>query len=143
MGVVPQLEVWGFSANLHRLGQVAYVASEAGHPDACILPDVYHIYKGGSSFEGLKMLSPKQIHVFHINDYPDNPPRATIKDADRVYPGDGVAPLQAIFKPLIANGFRGTLSLELFNPTYYQREADVVAREGIEKVRATLAVCQS
>ncbi len=143
MGIVPQLEVWGFSANLHRLGQVAYVASEAGHEDACILPDVYHIYKGGSDFTALGMINPTKIHVFHINDYPAEPPRATIKDADRVYPGDGVAPLSKIFKPLFDGGFAGVLSLELFNPTYYARPADEVASEGLKKVKAAIAAASA
>ncbi len=78
IGVVAQLEVWGFSKNLSRLGETAFVAIESGHPSACILPDVYHIYKGGSDFEGLALLSGAAVHVFHMNDYPADPPRATI-----------------------------------------------------------------
>ena len=50
MGVTPQVEVWGFSKNLHLLGQAMFVAIESGHPKACLLPDIYHVYKGGSSF---------------------------------------------------------------------------------------------
>jgi 2-keto-myo-inositol isomerase len=138
MGIVPQLELWGHSKNLSRLGELAFVAAECGHADACVLPDVYHIYKGGSGFEGLRMLNPKRIHCFHINDYPATPPRETIRDADRVYPGDGIAPMQSIFQPLFEGGFAGTLSLELFNPEYYKQDAKVVARTGIEKTRAVI-----
>jgi len=61
MGVVPQIEVWGSSKNLHRLGQSMFVVIESGHPKACLLPDVYHIYKGGSDFHGLKLLSPPYL----------------------------------------------------------------------------------
>src|SRR5262249_30049064 len=57
MGVVPQVEVWGFSRTLGRIGEAVYVAIEAAHPKACVLADVYHLYKGGSSLEGLKLLS--------------------------------------------------------------------------------------
>jgi hypothetical protein len=52
IGVTPQVEVWGFSTALSRLGETAFVAIESGRDDACILPDVYHIYKGGSDFAG-------------------------------------------------------------------------------------------
>ncbi len=52
-GVVPQVEVWGFSKTLTRLGQAVMVAIESNHPKACVLADVYHLYKGGSDFEGL------------------------------------------------------------------------------------------
>ncbi|MCA9022944.1 MAG: sugar phosphate isomerase/epimerase, partial [Planctomycetaceae bacterium] len=80
MGVIPQVEVWGFSKSLSRLGESMFVAIESGHPEACLLPDVYHIYKGGSDFEGLGLLSGSAIQVFHVNDYPADPPRETIND---------------------------------------------------------------
>ena len=55
LGVVPQLELWGFSKNLNRLGECACVAIETGHAKACVLVDVYHLYKGGSDFHGPKV----------------------------------------------------------------------------------------
>lgn len=141
VGVVPQLELWGFSKSLSRLGEVLFVASEAGHRSACVLPDIYHIHKGGSDFQGLKLLAGTAVHVFHINDYPAEPPRETIKDADRVYPGDGVAPLVPVLQGLHHAGFRGFFSLELFNPTYYQQDAELVVKTGLEKMRATVQKC--
>jgi len=139
MGVVPQLEIWGPSKTLSRLGEAMFVAVEAGHPDACLLPDVYHIYKGGSDFAGLRMINGRAIDVFHMNDYPADPPRAEIRDHQRVYPGDGVAPIPAILKNVYEAGFRGVLSLELFNREYYQQDAAVVAKTGLEKMRAVVA----
>ncbi len=75
IGVVPEVEVWGPSRTLGRLGEAALVAIESGHPKACILPDVYHLYKGGSDARSVRLLSPSAIHVFHWNDYPADPPR--------------------------------------------------------------------
>lgn len=60
---------------------------ESGHPRACLLPDVYHIYKGGSDFTGLKLLSAEALQVIHMNDYPADPPRDTISDRDRIFLG--------------------------------------------------------
>ena len=138
IGVIPQVEVWGFSANLSRLGEAVFVAVEAGHPDACVLPDVYHIYKGGSDPNGLKLLGRQAIHCFHFNDYPADPPRETIKDSHRVYPGDGVAPLDRILGILAANHSRCMLSLELFNPGYWKHDALAVATTGLRKTRAAV-----
>lgn len=135
MDVIPQVEVWGFSKSLSRLGETAFVAIESGREKACILPDVYHIFKGGSDFAGLGLLSGNAIHVFHVNDYPAEPKRETMKDAHRVYPGDGIAPLTRIFRTIRDNGFRGYLSLELFNPDYWQQDALQVARTGLQKTR--------
>ncbi|RCS52997.1 sugar phosphate isomerase/epimerase [Bremerella cremea] len=138
-GVVPELELWGFSANLSRLGEVAMVVVEANHPDACMMPDVYHIYKGGSDFSGLQTISGHAIPVFHMNDYPAEPPREKINDSARVFPGDGIAPLKPMIQTLIGNGFAGVFSLELFNPEYWKRDALEVAQEGLDKMKACVA----
>jgi sugar phosphate isomerase/epimerase len=139
IGVAPQVEVWGFSKSLSRLGETAQVAIESGHPLACVLADVYHLHKGGSGFGGLRLLGPGALQVFHMNDYPADPPRARITDADRIYPGDGVAPLVPMLRDLYNLGFRGLLSLELFNRTYWKQDANVVAKTGLDKMKAVVA----
>ena len=136
-GVIPQVEVWGFSQTLQRLGEAAFVAIESGHPDACILPDVYHLYKGGSGYAGLRLLRPSAMPVFHVNDFPDIAPDA-ITDADRVYTGDGIAPWPEIIAALREIGFEGVLSLELFNPTYYAQDPLIVAQTGLAKMKAVV-----
>jgi len=138
-GVVPQLELWGGSKTLRRLGEVAYVITEAAHPDACALLDIFHIYRGGSDFAGLRLFNGAAMHVLHVNDYPADPPREKITDAQRVYPGDGVAPMVQILRDLRAAGFRGMLSLELFNRELWKQDPLVVARTGLEKIKAVVA----
>jgi len=135
-GVVPELEFWGTSPYLSRLSQAAYVALEASQSKACVLADVFHLYKGGSGFEGLRLLSGQAIQVIHLNDYPGNPPRVSISDRDRVYPGDGVAPLNQILSVLhrVAPGV--VLSLELFNPAYWKGDPLDTARTGLAKMKA-------
>ena len=139
-GCIPQLEVWGFSKNLSKLSEVLYVAAAAQHPDACVLPDIYHLFKGGSSFNDLTLLSGRRIHVFHMNDYPEIP-REKINDADRVYPGDGIAPVAKTLSTVFESGFDGILSLELFNRTYWQQDPNVVAAKGLASMK--LAVSQA
>jgi sugar phosphate isomerase/epimerase len=138
-GVIPEVEVWGFSKTLTHLADAAYVAIGSGHPKACILPDVYHLHKGGSDPAGLALLKGSAIPCFHFNDYPADPPRETISDAMRVYPGDGVAPLTQILQTLASIGFKGYLSLELFNRTYWKENPEKVAKTGVEKMKAAIA----
>jgi sugar phosphate isomerase/epimerase len=137
-GVTPQLELWGFAKVLNKLSDVVAVAMETGHTNACVLADSYHLYKGGSAYESLRLVSGEALHVFHINDYPAKPPRAEINDAQRIFPGDGVAPLDVLFQALRANGFQGMLSLEIFNREYWMQDALHVARTGFEKTRAAV-----
>ena len=134
MGVYPQLELWGFSKTLSRLGELMYVAIESGHKDAGVLLDVYHIYKGGSDFEGLRLIDGSAVQVLHMNDYPDIP-RSRIGDEDRVYPGEGVAPLTRILQTLFENGFSGILSLELFNRQYWREDAASVLEKGLAAMK--------
>jgi len=133
--VIPLLEFWGFSKSLSKLGEAMLVATECGHPQACILCDVYHLYKGGSPYAGLKLLGPGAIGVMHMNDVPKGFSPARIADADRVWPGDGIAPLTQIFRDLKAIGFRGPLSLELFNKNYWKMDALDCAKMGLRKMR--------
>jgi sugar phosphate isomerase/epimerase len=138
LGITAQVELWGFSKALGRLGETAMVAIECGHPRACILADVFHLHKGGSGFAGVKLLGPKSLQVMHVNDYPANPPREKITDAQRVYPGDGTAPLTTLFRDLNAIGFRGFLSLEVFNREYWKQDALAVAKTGLAKLKAVV-----
>jgi 2-keto-myo-inositol isomerase len=134
--VAPEVELWGFSKTLTRLSDAAWVAIQSDHPRACVLPDVFHLYKGGSGFEGMRLLGPDAYHVIHVNDYPAQPPRARITDAQRVFPGDGIAPYKNILRTMRMAGFHGVLSLELFNREYWKRDPLTVARTGLEKMRA-------
>ncbi len=136
IGVTPMVEVWGFSKTLTRLSEALAVALDSDRAGACVLADIYHLYKGGSGFTGLRLVSAAALPVIHVNDYPATPPRAEITDAFRVYPGDGVAPLKEIFRDLRAIGFNGFLSLELFNHEYWKHDALLVARTGLEKLKA-------
>lgn len=139
LGVVPQLELWGFSKNLNRLGECVLVAMETGHPQACVLADVYHLHKGGSDFRGMRLLGPAAMHVFHLNDFPAEPTRDTIDDRHRVYPGDGTGPLPDMLRTLRETGGTKVLSLELFNRQYWQQDPLEVARTGLAKMKAVAA----
>jgi len=134
-GVTPILEFWGMSKTLSRLGEALLVAAECGQPGACILADVFHMYKGSGCFEGLRLLGPDTLALLHVNDYPARPPRTEIVDADRVFPGDGTAPLGAILRTLAEVGYDGMLSLELFNESYWQRDARWIVETGLEKTK--------
>lgn len=138
-GVMPQLEFWGSSPVLWHMGQVLMIAAAADDPDVKILPDVYHLFRGGSGFESLKMVDGNLIDLFHLNDYPDTKPREQQVDADRVYPGDGVAPLEQILTDLEHMGGEKILSLELFNRSYWKKDPLEVARTGFTKMKEAVA----
>ena len=134
-GVMPQLEFWGAYPSFHHLGQAMMVAAAADDKDAKILADVYHLFRGGSGFEGMKMLDGHAIDIFHMNDVPADIPRLEQQDKDRVFPGDGAAPLRELSEVLKSKGGQIILSLELFNPTYYAMDPEYVITTGLNKMK--------
>ena len=135
-GVMPQLEFWGASPVLWHLGQVLMIAAAADDPDVKILPDVYHMFRGGSGFNALKMLDGNLIEIFHMNDFPASKPREQQDDGDRVYPGDGAAPMGKILSDLKKMDGEKVLSLELFNQAYWKEDPMHVARLGLSKMKS-------
>ncbi|MBC7829138.1 MAG: sugar phosphate isomerase/epimerase [Chitinophagaceae bacterium] len=133
-GVVPQLEMWGFSKNLRRASEVMYVAMESGHPSARILLDIYHLYKGGSPVDTLLLVGKPAMELIHINDYPSIN-RETITDADRVHPGDGIAPIKQILKNIKKSDTPLILSEEVFNKSYYAQDPLDVAKTAMMKMK--------
>ncbi|MGQ8336931.1 sugar phosphate isomerase/epimerase family protein [Sunxiuqinia sp. A32] len=138
-GVKPILEFWGHSA-FSTLSQAMMVGAVADDPDVQILADVYHMHRGGSGFDGLKMLNGNVIEIFHMNDFVTSIPRGLQTDKDRVYPGDGTAPMTQILSDLSNMGGTKVLSLELFNQEYYKQDAYLVAKTGLEKMKEQVAL---
>ena len=114
VGITALLEIWGFSNSVQNLAEALAIAAEAGHPRAAVLPDVYHLYRGGSSFAALGLLANTAFPVLHMNDYPDSPPREQLNDGQRRLPGEGSAPWPQILGGLRDRGWSGWLSIELF-----------------------------
>lgn len=135
-GVKPILEMWGGSKNLQKISQILYVATECGYEDAAVLMDTFHIYKGGSSIESIPLVGKQAIEVFHINDYPAGIEPDKISEPDRIYPGDGVAPLKQTLAYLKNTERPLVLSLEVFNEHYYKQDPLIVAKTGLAKMKA-------
>ena len=136
MGVQPLLEYWGHSVNLSRLEDALDVLARVKRPGTAVLADVYHTYRGGGDFATFARLTPEQLPVLHVNDYPSTKPRTELTDADRVWPGDGIAPWKELFATLCEQRLEPWLSIELFNPAYWRTTPSDTLRTGIEKMVA-------
>lgn len=138
-GVMPILEMWGGSPNLKKISHVLYVVTESGHKDARVLLDSFHIFKGGSSFDSTAFVGKPAIDIVHVNDYPAGISPEKISEPDRIYPGDGIAPLRQMLQYIKDPNKPVIISLEVFNNTYYQQDALLVAKTGLAKMKAVTA----
>lgn len=133
VGVTPILELWGAGV-LSQLSDTMAIAMATGHPKASLLLDFYHLYRGGNRFDSLRLLNGRALPVFHINDYPELPPRTELRDSDRIFPGDGICPFDSVLPLLSDIGFQGGLSVELFNKRYWETmDVKEVLRASYEK----------
>ena len=67
-GIVVACEFVGFLKGVFRLGQAAAIALDADDKDACLIMDTFHLFRGGSGFEGVQHLNGDFIANFHWND---------------------------------------------------------------------------
>ena len=135
VGVTPLLELWGAGA-LNKLADAVNIGIATGHSDANLLLDFYHLYRGGNSFDSLNLINLSRLPVFHMNDYPSDPPREQLNDRHRVYPGDGICPFNKIIPLMQKGGFQGTFSVELFNEDYCRNNTvEQVLATTLEKTR--------
>jgi len=132
-GVIPILEVWGTGA-LHKVSDCAHIAIGSGHPDATMLFDFYHVYRGGNDWNTIDLVNAGKLPVMHMNDYPASPQREKLTDADRVFPGEGICPYDEVIPKLYKAGFRGGFSVELFNRSYWNSmDAETILKESYER----------
>lgn len=141
-GVTPSMEFLGFVDGVHNVATAWAIASGCGEPGASVVADVFHMIRGGGSVDDLLTLSGDRLACFHINDLPASPAPRTQTDADRVMVGEGIADLPRVIANLRSIGYRGPLSLELFNPALWARDPVEVVTLGIERIRALVETPQ-
>jgi 2-keto-myo-inositol isomerase len=135
LGVLPAMEFLGFVDHIKDIQTAWGIVVEAGDPDGTLVLDAFHQYNGGSSLVDLAALPMDRVAIVHIDDAPPTPLPGHLQDADRVYPGEGVIDLPAMLRLLRDGGYRGPLSLELFNPAYWRDDPRHVAAHGLAAVR--------
>jgi 2-keto-myo-inositol isomerase len=138
--IVPQIEMWGFQKNLSNVSEVLYIAMQRGHASARVLLDIFHLYRGNTSLDTLPLMDANAVELLHMNDYPAGSDYRVITDAQRIYPGDGVAPLKQTLEILLKNrNVPLVLSTELFNQAYYKQDALTVAKTSLAKMKAIVS----
>jgi sugar phosphate isomerase/epimerase len=136
LGVVPSMEFLGFVAGVNNVASAWAIASGTADPRATVVADVFHMIRGGGSVDDLLTLAGDRVACFHINDLPAEPDPRIQKDEDRVMVGDGIADLPRVIANLRKIGYRGPLSLELFNRQLWADDPLQVVTRGLERIRA-------
>ncbi|HYM10563.1 MAG TPA: TIM barrel protein, partial [Bryobacterales bacterium] len=73
-----------------------------------------------------------ELHHLHFEDTPAEPPRELLEQKDRVFPGQGIAPLRRIVEALKRKKYAGPASVEMFDPAIQRMDP----YEAATKIRA-------
>ncbi len=138
LGAGLAFEFLGFPwCSVRTASQAWEVVQRLDRPHVGMVVDTCHYFAGGSTLDSLKQIDAKKLAVFHINDV-EAMPKDQIEDANRLFPGDGVIPLQEIIDTVRSTGYGGVASVEIFRPAYWAREPLGVAMEALDKTKRVL-----
>jgi sugar phosphate isomerase/epimerase len=133
------LEFQSRAALGNNLLTAAGMVARVNHPGLGICLDAFHFYVGPSQTEDLACLS--NDNLFHVQfcDLADTP-REFATDSNRILPGDGDIPLEAIVARLGEIHYDGYVSLEVLNPHLWQVPARQFGEIGMTALRGVLGI---
>ena len=135
IGVKPAFEYLGFVEQINTIESALEIIALSKHPEATVIVDPFHNFRGGGAFSSLSLLKGSQIAISHFNDTPSSPPRLEQHDHSRVLPGEGHLDLKQWVNLLRQQGYSRWLSLELFSETLWARDPKEVARIGLDSMK--------
>ncbi len=123
---------------INTFGQAYDIVEHADMENVGIVLDCFHFHAMGSRMEDLERMKIEKLFILHIDDSEDLPIGA-LRDVHRLWPGEGVVDLNAIFGLLKGKGYSEMASVELFRPEYYQMTPEQNIRVAKEKSLAALS----
>lgn len=138
-GVKPTFEYISFFGSVFQLRQAWQIVQQVDDPDATLILDAFHSWNSRSTLDDLRQIPGSRISHYHIDDADPDIPATKQTDPDRVMVGAGVIDLRAEIQVLREIGYRGAVSLELFNRRLWAEDPGEVLKLGIERMRELLA----
>jgi 2-keto-myo-inositol isomerase len=131
-GVRLAFEFVGYSWSSVRTPRAAWeIVRTVDRPSVGVNFDCCHFFVGGGELHEIDGLDPAGIVTFHLNDV-ENLPKEAITDSQRLLPGEGVIPLEAICKRMKAINYDGVCAVELFRPEYWDWDPIELAKRARE-----------
>jgi 4-hydroxyphenylpyruvate dioxygenase len=124
---------WG-----HRVSSFAHawrIVSAADHAHLGVCLDSFHILSLGHSSRPVRGIAPEKIFFLQLADAPLLPmdPFPWSRHY-RCFPGQGAFDLAGFTTDVLAAGYRGPWSLEVFNDVFRQADAERTARDGMRSL---------
>jgi 2-keto-myo-inositol isomerase len=121
---------------------MALIRAAGSPPELGLMLDTFHYYKSGVPDADVAAVPAERWVILHVNDCPPGP-AATLRDADRLYPGEGILPLVATLQHFQDIGFTGAASVEVFRPEYWELPIKEINRRAYAAVSGILQAVNS
>lgn len=125
------------NCSVNTFEQAYEIVTAVNRSNVGIVLDCFHFHSMNSKIEILKKADPNKIFIFHIDDAEDLP-MGTLRDHNRLWPGDGSIDLELILKTLREIGYEKMVSVELFRPEYWEWEPEKTIKIAKEKTEAVI-----
>ena len=124
---------WG--QNIRRWSHAWKVVQEADHPALGLILDSFHTLSLGDDPSGIAQVPGERIFFVQLADAP----KLTMDVLSwsrhfRNFPGQGDLPVEDFTRAVVASGYRGPLSLEIFNDDFRTLPARTNARDGLRSL---------
>ncbi|MFI5492433.1 sugar phosphate isomerase/epimerase family protein [Actinoplanes sp. NPDC051859] len=139
-GMKVMFEALAWGTHISHTADAFATIRDAGHPNLGLVVDTFHMNARGETTDMLTQLPPHAVGFLQIADAPWLPmDLLPWSRGYRCFPGEGEFDLAAQVAAVVSAGYRGPLSLEIFNPGYRERPAHEVAKAGAEALRRLIA----
>jgi 4-hydroxyphenylpyruvate dioxygenase len=124
---------WG--QNVRRWSHAWKIVQQADHPALGLILDSFHTLSLGDDPSGIAQVPGERIFFVQLADAP----KLTMDVLSwsrhfRNFPGQGDLPVEDFTRAVVASGYRGPLSLEIFNDDFRTLPARTNARDGLRSL---------
>ncbi|WP_419825993.1 sugar phosphate isomerase/epimerase family protein [Sphingomonas sp.] len=118
------------SSNIETVDQAMQVVESAGHANGGLVLDIWHIVRGGTSYNEVRALPGERIFSVELNDGSAVPVGPKLEDTirRRLFCGEGSFDVPAFIAAVQATGYRGYYGVELVSDVFRAMPLDVMAK---------------
>ncbi|GAA3654729.1 sugar phosphate isomerase/epimerase and 4-hydroxyphenylpyruvate domain-containing protein [Nocardioides ginsengisoli] len=134
-GLVLAFEALAWGRHVDRVGQAWDIVRHADHPAVTLAVDTFHLLSRGDDARALDGVPGDRIGFLQVADAP-------LLDMDvlewsrhhRCFPGQGTMDVTGVVEAVLAAGYDGPLSLEVFSDVVRESPAAATARDGLRSL---------
>lgn len=129
-------EALSTSHAVRTYGDAWRVIEKAGRPNLGLVLGAVHTFASGADLAALSAIDPERIFLVHLADAPTLKMDVRLLSRHfRLFPGQGELPIAELFHTLRVRGYRGPVSMEIFNDQVRTMPAQRIADDGIRAFR--------